>query len=96
MQVMDKHAELVELVNDTSSYPPKFGATPWSIPLPMICSAAATGKVRYSEAVVPAVEWLVENVTSENWRERLPQLAGYPYEHFDYEADQRALRLVSS
>jgi nucleoside-diphosphate-sugar epimerase len=93
MQVMDKHAELVGLVDDTS-YPPKFGATPWSIPRPMICSAAATGTASYAEAVVPAVEWLVESVTSENWRDRLPQLAGYPHEHFDYEADEQALRLA--
>jgi nucleoside-diphosphate-sugar epimerase len=91
MQIMNKQAELVGLADDTS-YPPKLGATPWSIPRPMICSAVATGKARYAEAVAPAVEWLVANVTTENWRERLPQLAAYRYEHFEYGADDEAFK----
>jgi hypothetical protein len=95
MQVMDRQSELVGLADETS-YPPKFGSTPWSIPLSMICSAVATGKARYAEAVVPAVQWLVANVTADNWRDRMPRFADGPEEHFDYDADEQALRLANT
>lgn len=92
MDVMDARAELVGLP-DAPTHPPKLGATPWSVRLPMVCSAAATAEATYAQSVGPAVRWLVDNVRSENWRERLPQLAAYSEDHFDYQADERALQL---
>lgn len=92
MDVMDARAELIGLPNE-SSYPPKLGATPWSIPRPMVCSAVATATVTYAQSVESAIRWLVDTVRSENWHERLPQLAAYPTDHFDYQADERALHL---
>jgi len=92
MDVMDVRAELVGLP-DAPSFPPALGTTPWSIPRPMVCSAAAAAAATYAQSVEPAVKWLVGNVRSEKWRERLPQLAAYPYDHFDYHADERALQV---
>jgi hypothetical protein len=92
MDVMNVWAELIGLP-DVSTYPPKLGATPWSIPRPMVCSAAATAESTYAQSVKPAVSWLIDVVRSENWRERLPQLAAYPRDLFDYQADERALQL---
>jgi nucleoside-diphosphate-sugar epimerase len=91
MAVMNVQAELVGLP-DAAVYPPKLGAAPWSIPRPMICSAAAAVETTYAEAVQPAVRWLVDHVDDRNWRERLPQRAAYRYDHFDYRADESALR----
>jgi nucleoside-diphosphate-sugar epimerase len=92
MDIMDVRAELIGLP-DAPAYPPKLGATPWSIPLPMIVSGAATAGTAYAQSVEPAVRWLVEHVERDNWRARLPQLAAYSNDHFDYEADERALQL---
>ncbi|THK36072.1 NAD-dependent epimerase/dehydratase family protein [Ensifer sp. MPMI2T] len=92
MDAMGVQAELIGLP-DAPAYPPKLGATPWSIPQPMIVRGAASAEATYAQSVEPAVRWLVQHVGNDNWRERLPQLAAYPKDHFDYEADERALRL---
>lgn len=91
MDIMSLHADLVGLPA-APSYPPEFGATPWSIPRPMIISAAARAGATYAQSAGAAVRWLIENATSDSWHKLLPQLAAYPYEHFDYTADDRALR----
>jgi hypothetical protein len=92
MDVMGIYAELVG-VPDTPAYPPKLGATPWSIPLPMVCTVAVPAASTYAQSVGPAVRWLVDAVPSDHWRERLPHLAASGSDHFDYQADQRALEL---
>ncbi|MCA1439557.1 NAD-dependent epimerase/dehydratase family protein [Ensifer sp. IC4062] len=92
MGIMDVQAELIGLPN-APAYPPKLGATPWSIPQPMRVTGAASAETIYAQSVEPAVRWLVQHVGNDNWRERLPQLAAYRTDHFDYEADERALRL---
>ena len=89
MAIMDVDADLVGLPDEP--FPPAFGATPWSLPRPMVCSAAATGRETYAGSVMSAVRWLVDTVPSEDWRRFLPQLAAYPTDHFDYEVDDRAL-----
>jgi hypothetical protein len=92
MDVMGMYAELVGLP-DTPCYPPKLGATPWSIPLPMVCSAAVPAASTYAQSVGPAVSWLVDAVPRDHWRERLPHLAAYACDHFDYQLDEQALEL---
>lgn len=92
MDVMNVRAELIGLP-DAPTYPPTLGATPWSIPRPMVCSAAAKAELPYGQSVEPAVRWLVDAIRSENWRGCLTQLAAYPNDHFDYQADKRALQL---
>lgn len=91
MDIMNVRAELVGLSDMT--YPPTFGATPWSIPRPMVCSAAAVADATYAQSVEPAIRWLVESVGNENWRKLLPQLAAYQNDHFNYQVDERALQL---
>jgi nucleoside-diphosphate-sugar epimerase len=91
MAIMGRRAELIALP-ETESYPPPFGASPWSVPGPIICSSASPSPVPYAEAVVPTIEWLVEHITNDNWRDRLPVLAGYPWDLFDYEAEDRGLQ----
>jgi hypothetical protein len=80
MDIIDVRAELIGLP-DAPCYPPEFGATPWSIPRPMVCSAAAVSEATYAQSAEPAVRWLVEEVRSDNWREHLPQLAAYQPVH---------------
>lgn len=89
MTIMETEAELVGLPDEP--FPPKFGATPWSLPRPMVCSAAATGRQTYAGSVTPAVKWLVDTIPSDGWPRFLPQLAAYPNDHFDYDIDDRAL-----
>jgi nucleoside-diphosphate-sugar epimerase len=92
MDIMDVRAELVGLP-DIPSYPPKLGATPWSVRRPMVCRGVASGEATYAQAVDSAIKWLIAKVRSDDWRRHLPQLAAYPDDHFDYLADERALRL---
>jgi len=70
--------------------------TPWSLPKPYVCSAIATHDQTYSESVGNAIDWLVRSVSTENWKNKLPHLAGYPYNHFDYENDDEALSLFKA
>ena len=91
MGIMGARADLIGLP-DAASYPPKLGATPWSIPRPMVCSAAATAQLTYAQSVEPAIKWLTNSVPSENWTQSLPQLAAYATHTFDYQVDDQALR----
>ena len=92
MNAMNVHAELVGLP-EASTYPPQFGATPWSIPRPMICLSASSAEATYAQSVGPTVRWLIEEIQNAKWAEYLPQLAAYPNDHFDYQTDERALLL---
>lgn len=92
MDIMDLRAELIGLP-DSPTYPPEFGRTPWSVHHPMVCSAVATAEATYAQSVGPAVRWLIEVVRCGDWRELLPQLAAYPRELFDYEADEQVLQI---
>lgn len=91
MAAMGVAAELVGLPD--AAYPPVFGATPWSIPKPMVCTSSVVNSETYAEAIPRAVDWLIGAVEGRDWQEVLPQLARYPKPHFDYDADDRALAL---
>jgi nucleoside-diphosphate-sugar epimerase len=92
MNAMSVKAELVGLPH-VSTYPPELGATPWSIPQPIVGQSEVTANATYSQTVGPTVKWLTEEIQIDKWRDLLPQFAGYPYQHFDYHADERALLL---
>ena len=74
------------------------GRTPWSVGQPMIVSGAklesAVAKEfdglseLYARAVPPTVKWLCEHEPA-HWRAAFPQLAAYPWDLFDYEAEDR-------
>jgi len=89
MKILGIEAELVGL-ND-SAYPAIAGATPWSVPGPYIASGVVPGKPSYAETVHSTVSWLKKEVNTNNWQTVLPQLAGYPYDHFDYSVDDTAV-----
>jgi len=84
-QIMNAEVEFVGL--DTDVYPPVAGATPWSLPNDFILTSNMPGKLRYADTVLPTIEWLTNKVGLKDWKEMLPQLAQYPYEHFDYGLD---------
>ncbi len=92
MDIMGVEAALIGMPDDPA-YPPAHGRTPWSLPRPMICTGIAASPLRYRQSVPPAIDWLRRNVTTGNWRERLPQLAAYPGDLFDYAAEDRAIAL---
>ena len=87
-------AELVLV--ETQAYPPRVGATPWSVPKPFTIDDA---KARcagyrpvgsYRETVSRTCRWLMEH-HPDDWRARFPQLALYPYDMFDYGAEDSFL-----
>jgi len=87
-------ADLVPV--DTQSYPPQVGATPWSVPKPFTIddSKARSAGYRpvgsYRETVSRTCRWLME-YHPDDWRARFPQLALYPYDMFDYGAEDSFL-----
>lgn len=92
MDIVGARAEFIGLPAATP-YPPEFGATPWSIPRPMICTGAAMSRAVYADAVEPAITWLMNHIQADRWQKLMPQLAAYPIDLFDYRADELAIRL---
>ncbi len=94
MAKMQLEADLVVLQDD--QYPAQYGSTPWSVPKPYVCRAIVTHDLTYSETVGSSIDWLTYSVSPDNWKSKLPHLASYPYEHFDYKNDDQALLLLKS
>jgi nucleoside-diphosphate-sugar epimerase len=82
---------------DGDTFPAKVGQTPWSVPLPFVLdtsAAAALGYVpvtTYAQAVGATCDELAEFPVELDWRARFPALASYPYDHFDYDAEDAFL-----
>ena len=78
---------------DEEGYPPFVGRTPWSVPRPFVLSCRAAVDLGYSpattyaDAVRPICDWLVETAGDGDWRERFSVLASYPWDLFDYAAE---------
>lgn len=95
MDTMGRTAELVPL--KTEGYPPRAGVTPWSLPHPVICStqkacrAGYRPESGYAAAVKPLCDWLAASIDTGDWREDLPGLAAYPWNLFDYAAEDAVL-----
>jgi nucleoside-diphosphate-sugar epimerase len=85
------------LALDDKDYPPRLGATPWSVPAPFtldVSAAAALGYkpvATYRRASKETCDWLTR-AAPRNWREAFPVLASYPQEHFDYAAEDSFLQ----
>lgn len=94
MDACDRTAEMVAVQDE--GYPPSMGATPWSIPAPFTISAEKALNIgycpvgNYRTTVASACEFLRQNA-DHDWRQAYPQLAAYPYDIFDYEAEDRWL-----
>ena len=89
MTAMGREAELIGLPDER--FPPTVGATPWSVERPVVCGSSIPARKTYAESVPSMVHWLQESVTSRNWRTALPQLAAYPSDLFDYDAEDEIL-----
>lgn len=68
------------------------GQTPWSVPRPMIidgmkaANEANLAAVTYGAEARDSVQWL-RDLNPADWRAAFPQLAAYPWELFDYAAE---------
>lgn len=73
------------------------GATPWSIPSQITLDLSASASIgyrpilSYAEAVEPYCRWLIETAKARPWREAFPVIAGYPWDPFDYDAEDTRL-----
>ncbi|MXP32713.1 reductase [Erythrobacter jejuensis] len=89
---LEKQAKWVEC----EDYPEKgVGRTPWSIPAPMLVSgdkAAATGfdTARPYRHGSDGFDWLAQQ-PRDDWRTAFPQLAAYPWDLFDYAAEDAVM-----
>jgi nucleoside-diphosphate-sugar epimerase len=78
---------------DVDAYPPPLGGSPWSVQHPFVLdmtAATALGyraETGYAATVGPICDWLVKATEGEDWRARFPILASYPYDLFDYRAE---------
>lgn len=76
-------------------FPPPVGGTPWSVTRPFVVDVRAaepwidTPLATYAESAAAACDWLVRTAGEGDWKVRFPVLAGYPYDHFDYAAEDR-------
>jgi nucleoside-diphosphate-sugar epimerase len=81
--------------------PPGVGTTPWSVPHPLVVDLGAALRLgyapikTYAEAVGATCAWLVETARVGSWRDRFPDLALYPWDLFDYAAEDQFLRGLS-
>ncbi len=97
MAIVGRSAELVPVPVLDGAYPPKMGATPWSIPKPFILDDTAARALgycpvaNYATAVAPTCGWMIEAAKTRDWREAFPVFADYPYDPFDYAAEGRWL-----
>ncbi|MGB3470411.1 MAG: hypothetical protein WBA51_06295 [Erythrobacter sp.] len=70
------------------------GRTPWSIPKPFMVDtgkaieAGFEGFGQYADGIGSTIDWL-RSVRSDDWRTAFPQLAAYPWDMFDYTAEDR-------
>ena len=77
---------------------PLIGRTPWSVPRPFVLDCRAAQRLGYSPATTYAdaagafCDWLVEDAANGDWQQRYPVLAAYPWNHFDYEAEDAFFR----
>ncbi|MDR1534970.1 MAG: NAD-dependent epimerase/dehydratase family protein [Planctomycetota bacterium] len=78
---------------DSNARPSGVGATPWSIPKPMVLDFSGAERLggglaaTYKGTAGIICRWLVETASAGDWRERFPVLASYPRDHFDYAAE---------
>ena len=75
------------------------GRTPWSVPRPFIIDGAKAKResglalARYEIEAEEAVRWL-QSYNPADWRTAFPQLAAYPWDLFDYAAEDEVLALL--
>ena len=82
---------------EEGGFPKGVGRTPWSTPRPFVLDTRAARNLGYEPvadyaATAGAISAdLIERAKGGDWREVFPILAAYPYDQFDYAAEDRAL-----
>jgi nucleoside-diphosphate-sugar epimerase len=96
-QACDYKGRVVEL-SDVDTYPPPIvGRTPWSVQRPFIldtAAAAALGyapRTTYRQTVTTVCDWLARTAPTNDWQTLFPVLASYPFNLFDYAAEDALL-----
>ena len=85
------------MLPDVDFYPPAIGATPWSVQHPFVLdmtAATAIGyraQTGYAATVGPICDWLIQATEGKDWRAVFPVLASYPFDLFDYQAEDALL-----
>jgi nucleoside-diphosphate-sugar epimerase len=79
----------------------ELGATPWSVPRPLLVDMAKAERelgyrpvATWAEALPRQVAWLREAMHGRDWREVLPR--GAQYLRFDYEAEDELVRSLAA
>jgi len=81
------------------AFPARVGRNPWSVPKPFVLdlsAAAALGyapATTYAQSIEAICDELSDGAKGEDWRERFPVLASYPYDQFDYQSEDDALHV---
>ncbi|GAA2067553.1 NAD(P)H-binding protein [Streptomyces albiaxialis] len=95
--VLGTEVETVLLQGAPPEDAPTVGATPWSLPEPVVFDMTAAERelgyravTTYEAALPETVEWLTARMREGDWREAFPHLAAGS-EMFDYEAEDRWL-----
>jgi nucleoside-diphosphate-sugar epimerase len=90
--VMDVEAE--DVLVDGPPPAPTVGATPWSVPVPVVCDMRAAERelgyrpvARYAETLPATVEWIERHLSGRDWREAYPKMAAAYGDLFDYAAE---------
>ena len=89
MSAIGRRADLVPMEDVAATV----GMTPWSVPAPFVLSDGAARRLGYTPVadyavgIASACRWLVEQVSADDWRAVLTGLAKYPYDLFDYDAE---------
>ena len=91
MSILGIEANIIGLPGQ--GFPPKLGRSPWSIPKPFVGEPSANyvSAGNYADLVGSAIKHLRDNVDLQGWKTALPQLAAYPFDLFDYEAEDEFL-----
>ena len=92
-KIMDRPARFVPL----EGIPPdRVGSTPWSVPRPFVLDGSKARRelglteTAYNVAAPDAVRWLADTAPRD-WQAAFPQLAAYPWQLFDYAAEDAYL-----
>jgi nucleoside-diphosphate-sugar epimerase len=93
---MSYAAQLVPVSGD--AFPATIGRTPWSVPRPFVLDTSAALALGYApvttypKSIGAICDDLTSGDTGEMWQHRFPILASYPYDLFNYEAEDRFLQ----
>jgi nucleoside-diphosphate-sugar epimerase len=84
------------------SGPDRVGRTPWSIARPFLLATDAATRLGYepvddySGTVKATLDWLGSIPSGADWQALFPELAKYPFQMFDYDAEDRHLSALGS